>query len=425
MSISLSPIRSRPSRTGSPSGLSAVAQRVVQRVDPELAAVHGREHLDVAHRIDAVVRRQPPADERRRSPRAPRPGRRARSGTGPGASPPRRANDGAPPRADRVRALHDHAPAAWRKMCASRAVGTSPARDQLRERLAGADGRELVGVADQHHVRSRADRAQQRHEQLEVRHRRLVDDQQVARQRVVLVGVGPSPGIQPSAECTVEAHEPARLAHPSAARPVGATSISDARCSRGDRADHADRRRLAGAGAAGDEREAVRERACARRPTARARRAPSPSPAATSLGRRVRRVQLRGRLVGQQRVHALGQLALERRRLGAVDPQAARRRSRGVLVESRSPASSISCTARSSGGASPPSSSPAAARSAPCGRHVEPSRSASASTCSTAARARARGCRAGTPAPRAIASAVAKPTPNTAVSSYGRSATTR
>ena len=62
--ISLSPIRSRPPRTGSPVGVERVPQRRVERVDPELPAVDGREHLDVADRIDVVVVGQALADER-------------------------------------------------------------------------------------------------------------------------------------------------------------------------------------------------------------------------------------------------------------------------------------------------------------------------------------------------------------------------
>ena len=112
-------------------------------------------------------------------------------------------------------------PAAWRKMCVSSATGTGARRDELGERLAGADRRELVGVADEHDVRARADRAQQRDEQLEVGHRGLVDDQQVgveSRRRV-----GPWPGIQPSAEWIVEASSAGRLGHP----PRGAAGRRD------------------------------------------------------------------------------------------------------------------------------------------------------------------------------------------------------
>ena len=57
------------------------------------------------------------------------------------------------------------------------------------------------------------------------------------------------------------------------------------------------------------------------------------------------------------------------------------------------------------------------------GRHVDPSRSASVRTCAIAARRRPTESE-GTPAARAIVSAMWKPTPNTFVSSYGRVRTT-
>ena len=88
--ISLSPIRSRPPRTGSAVRIEPLAQRLVERVDPELASIDGREHLDVADRVDAVVLGEALADQRDDLDRAPRAGRRARPGTGRGASPPRR-----------------------------------------------------------------------------------------------------------------------------------------------------------------------------------------------------------------------------------------------------------------------------------------------------------------------------------------------
>ncbi len=78
------------------------------------------------------------------------------------------------------------------------------------------------------------------------------------------------------------------------------------------------------------------------------------------------------------------------------------------------PLSAIAPIRPASGGE--PSSVATPRASSGTGRHVDPSRSASASTWSTAARARA-GDSAGIPAARAIASAVAKPTPKTLVRS--------
>ena len=63
-----------------------------------------------------------------------------------------------------------------------------------------------------------------------------------------------------------------------------------------------------------------------------------------------------------------------------------------------------------------PSSWASAASRASSGMQVLPLRSASASTCSAAARARS-GSSGGQPRPRAIRSAIRKPTPNTLVSS--------
>ena len=51
--------------------------------------------------------------------------------------------------------------------------------DELGERLAGSDRRELVGVSDEDDVGLGADGSQERDEQLEVGHRGLVDDQDV------------------------------------------------------------------------------------------------------------------------------------------------------------------------------------------------------------------------------------------------------
>ena len=109
-------------------------------------------------------------------------------------SPSSAANDGAWPARTACAPRTIIEPAAWRKMCVSAAVGTSAGRDQLGERLAGADRRELVGVADQHDVGPLADGAQQRDQQLEVGHRGLVDDQQVALQRVLLGALRPLAG---------------------------------------------------------------------------------------------------------------------------------------------------------------------------------------------------------------------------------------
>ncbi len=121
----------------------------------------------------------------------------------------------------RVGALDDHASGGL-----AEDVGEPGGRhllggDQLGERLARADRGELIGVADQHHVGLGADRAEQRDEQLEIGHRGLVDDQQVAGQRILLV-VG-RPLARDPAQRRVDRLGPhaARLAHPHGGAPGG------------------------------------------------------------------------------------------------------------------------------------------------------------------------------------------------------------
>ena len=64
------------------------------------------------------------------------------------------------------------------------------ARDEIREHAAGADRRQLVGVADEQDV-AVAGGAEERVGELEREHRRLVDDHEVVvvRERVVLVAL--------------------------------------------------------------------------------------------------------------------------------------------------------------------------------------------------------------------------------------------
>ena len=293
-----------------------LAQGFVQRVDPELALVNRREHLDVPHRVDAVVVGEPLGDERddlltRRARIAslhqeqvathPLGALEARSLAAP----------------DRVRALHDHAARGLAEDVAETGGGHRAGLHQLREGLAGSDRRELVGVAHQHHVRVPPDRTQERHQQLQIRHRGLIHDQQVARKRILLV-VGRALAGHPS-ERRVHGPgaDPAGLAHPGR-RPARRRHQRHAGAARGRACgDRADRGRLAGPGPPGDQRESVRERvprpgellAGQRRALGATEVAPGPSlpePAARRLGQHLR--------------HALGQLGLERRGRGPVDP---------------------------------------------------------------------------------------------------------
>ena len=196
-----------------------VAQRAVERVDPELALVHGREHLDVLDCVDAVVLRQPPAhqldDQLERLTRA-----RALHQEEVVAH----ALVGLELRrlaaADRVRALHDHAARRLPEDVAQARCRHHVGGDQVGERLAGSDRSQLIRVAHQHHVRARRDRLQQRHHQLEVRHRGLVDDQQVVGQRIVLVVLGQLTGHPAERRVDRLGVDAARLGHPPR-RPAG------------------------------------------------------------------------------------------------------------------------------------------------------------------------------------------------------------
>ena len=76
--------------------------------------------------------------------------------------------------------------AAWRKISVSLVGRDDARRDQVLQHAARADGRELVDVAHEQHVRARPDRARGARRRDGREHRGLVDDQQVdARDRVV------------------------------------------------------------------------------------------------------------------------------------------------------------------------------------------------------------------------------------------------
>ena len=148
-------------------------------------------------------------------------------------------------------------PAAWRKMWVSSAIGTGLASTSSANGLPAPTGASWSASPTSTTCVSRADGAQERDEQLEVGHRGLVDDQEVGFELVdgrALVGDPAEGGVD------VEASRPLDSAIRRAARPVGATSSTEAFCSRGGRADQPDRRGLARARAAGDDREARGER---------------------------------------------------------------------------------------------------------------------------------------------------------------------
>ena len=122
------------------------------------------------------------------------------------------ANDGAPPWRTACAPRTIMLPAAWRKMWVSSVTGTAPASTSSANGLPAPTGASWSASPTSTTCVPRPDGAQERHEQLEVGHRGLVDDQHVgrsARRRV-----GPWPGTQPSAAWTVEASRPVDSRHP-------------------------------------------------------------------------------------------------------------------------------------------------------------------------------------------------------------------
>ena len=250
--------------------------------------------------------------------------------------------------------------AAWRKMWVSRATGTPSEATSSANGLAGADGGQLIGVTHQHHVGPVTDGAQQRHQQLEVGHRGLVDDEQVAAQRVLLVVGGALARDPAQRRVHCAGAQAAGLGH-AHRRPAGGGHQHHAGPALGGSGgDRLDRGRLAGAGTARDHRQPVLKAAS----SAACCSAVSSLGASGSAGAWRRRSVAQPRVgrSAQQVVHARGQLGLELGGGPPVDPLAPR-----ALRRARPPARR--CAPRST---SALSSSPASASSAGAGRHVEP-----------------------------------------------------
>ena len=142
--------------------------------------------------------------------------------------------------------------------------GHAPARDQVPEQVARADGRELVAVADEDELAPEPQRPQQMREQQHVHHGHLVHDEDIAVERGVLVmGEG-------LLRVPVELHlEQTVDGLGLVARQVGDT-LRGASRGGGDqhmlaelleaRDDGVERGGLTGAGAAGEDEQAARER---------------------------------------------------------------------------------------------------------------------------------------------------------------------
>ena len=123
------------------------AQRVVEHVDSQFAAVDRREHLNLLKRLDSVVLRQPVTNQRDDL-------LERRYGVGPlhhEQVPPHAFGRGEARNiasADGVRALDDHAAGRLPEDVLETNSGYRTAFDQIGERLACSDRRQLVGVAD-------------------------------------------------------------------------------------------------------------------------------------------------------------------------------------------------------------------------------------------------------------------------------------
>ena len=218
---------------------------------------------------------------------------------------------------DRVCAADDHAPRRLAEDVGELGHRHDLVLDELRERLARADRGELVGVADEHDVLLVADGAQERDEQLQIRHRGLVDDQHVGLDLVLGRALARDPAQSGVDRRRLHA---GRFGHP-ARGAAGRRDEDDRRLLvLGGGADHADRGRLAGARAAGDDRQPRGEGGLDRG-------------GLLGCGNEVlARVQpggLQERLAPQQRVDRQRQLLLERRGRRAIGPQ----RPVGVLLE--------------------------------------------------------------------------------------------
>ena len=79
--------------------------------------------------------------------------------------------------------------AAWRNTSVSRMTGTVAGVDQVGQELTRPDRRQLVDVADEDHRRPAGDRLEQLIGERHIDHRALVDHQQVAVERRILVAL--------------------------------------------------------------------------------------------------------------------------------------------------------------------------------------------------------------------------------------------
>ena len=247
-----------PAADGPAVGIELLAQGVVERIDSKLTSVHGREHLDVANRVQSVMRGEPLADQRDDLvQRGARVGPVDQEQVAPHPLPDRETRR--PAAANRVSPLDDHAPRGLAEDVLEADRGDRAGRDQLGERLTRAHRRELIGIAHQHHMRPWTDGPQQGHHQLQVRHRRLVDDQQITGKRILGIVGGAFARDPAKRRVHRPGADPAGLAHPDRG-PAGGCDEDHSRALPGRRRrDRADRSGLPCSRATRHEREAVAE----------------------------------------------------------------------------------------------------------------------------------------------------------------------
>ena len=159
-----------------------------------------------------------------------------------------------------MRVAHDHRLLGLTENVAQGDGRDAPAADQIGKHVARADARQLIGVADEHKAAARAQRREQRAHQREVDHRGLVHNERIGLERFLFAF-----GERHLAGLVVEGHAEhavdglrvavAELAHAlgGAARGRGEQDIQAHALEERDDGAHA--RRLARAGAAGEQQQ--------------------------------------------------------------------------------------------------------------------------------------------------------------------------
>ncbi len=149
---------------------------------------------------------------------------------------------------------------AWRKISVSRTTSTASERIRSASTRPGPTDGELVDVADQDQAAVVRHRPQHVVGEHRVEHRRLVDDQQVGRERVLAVAVE-LPGLRVELEQPVEGGRlgAGGLGHALGGAAGGGGEQHALALLLQDLDDAAHQRRLAGAGAAGDHQHLARQ----------------------------------------------------------------------------------------------------------------------------------------------------------------------